>query len=122
MSGRVHVGAVDEIGPGECAVVEIDGREIGVRNVDGELYAIDNHCPHRGGPVCSEGSVRGALEADWPGPGERSEEYYADRPAIACPWHGWEFDLETGVHLGDSTVSVPTYAVTVEDGEVFVEP
>lgn len=117
---RVHVGPADELDPGDRTFVELDGRSIGVLNVDGTYYAAGNHCPHRGGPVCT-GSVRGTLEADWPGPGERMDEYYGDDPAIACPWHGWEFDLETGVHLGDSDYAIPTYDVVVEDGELFVE-
>jgi nitrite reductase/ring-hydroxylating ferredoxin subunit len=117
---RIHVGPADELDPGERTFVEADGRTIGVLNIEGEFYAASNQCPHRGGPVCT-GSVRGKLESEWPGPGERENEYYADEPAIACPWHGWEFDLETGIHLGDSEHRIPTYDVTVEDGDLFVE-
>ena len=121
MSGsRVRVCEADQLEPGDRIVVELDGVEVGVFNVEGELYAIRNRCPHRGGPVC-EGKVTDALVGHWPGIGQRLEERLAGDPAIACPWHGWEFDLETGVHLGDDTFRVPTYETFREDGIIYVE-
>jgi len=50
------VGTTDEIAPGQRKVVEIDGRSIGVFNVDGRYYALRNTCPHAGAPLC-EGTL-----------------------------------------------------------------
>jgi len=121
MTGRVPVGPVDEFPPGERTLVTVEGREVGVFNVDGELYAIANRCAHEGGPVC-DGQPRGALVGEYVGPGERVRESFSTAPAIACPWHGWEYDLRTGRHLGDPSIAIPTYDVVVVDGVVHVEP
>ncbi|RQH02325.1 Rieske (2Fe-2S) protein [Natrarchaeobius oligotrophus] len=120
MSGRVRVGTVDELGPGERTIVEIDGEAVGVLNVEGDYYAIQNTCEHMGGPVCS-GRVQGKLVAEFVEPGKRPEEDFSDDKTIACPWHGWEYELETGEHIGDDSISLETYDVVVEDGVVYVE-
>jgi nitrite reductase/ring-hydroxylating ferredoxin subunit len=118
---RVPVCDADRLADGDRTIVEVGGREVGVFNIDGELYALQNTCPHRSGPVC-EGKVTAALVGRWPGVGERLDEQMTGDPAIACPWHGWEFDLETGTHLGDDRYGVPTFEVVVDDGVVYVEP
>lgn len=120
MTDRVRVCAAADLEEGDRRLIEVDGQEIGVLNVDGELYAISNVCAHMGGPVC-EGKVQGKLVGEYVGPGKRVEESFSDELAIACPLHGYEYDLETGVHLGVDDISVPTYDVVVEDGDVYVE-
>ena len=117
---RVEVCPADELNPGERTVVETGAGEVGVFNHEGELYAMLNDCPHRGGPVCT-GKVSGALVGEWEGPGERVIDTYADEPAITCPWHGWDFYLGTGEHVGLEEITVPTYDVVVEDGTVVLE-
>lgn len=122
MSDRVHVAPAAEFGPGSREIVEVQGREVGVFNVDGEQYAILNHCLHQGGPVC-EGRVRGKLVGEQTDPGERVEERFdEENPVVTCPWHGWEYELATGDHAGDDDISLPTFDVVVEDGDVYVEP
>ena len=123
MSGadRVEVGPRNSLPAGERTIVEVNGHDVGVFNVDGEYYALLNKCPHERGPVC-DGSVRDILEAEWPGPGERVVEDYGEKPAISCPWHGWELDMETGEHVGDPACVVPTFDVITEDGTLYVEP
>lgn len=119
MSGRVPVASAAEFEPGAREIVETEHGEIGVFNVDGEYYALKNECPHRRGPVCT-GKVSGAIVGEWTGTGERVDEQFGD-PAVTCPWHGWDFYLETGTHVGDDTFSVPAYDVVVEDGTVFLD-
>lgn len=120
MSDLFEVASVDELQPGERMIVTVDGQSIGVFNVDGEYHAILNRCQHEGGPVC-DGKVQDALVGEYLGPGERVKETFSDTPAIACPWHGWEYDLTTGDHLGDPDVSLPTFEVAVRDGMVCLE-
>ena len=117
---RVEIGAKADLEPGERTVVETDKGSIGVFNVDGEYYAVRNNCPHRGGPVC-EGKVERALVSDWPGVGERVKRAYDDKPAITCPWHGWDFYLDSGEHVGLDSIKVPTYDTIVEDGTIYVD-
>lgn len=97
-------------------VVDLDGREIAVFRVDGDLVALANHCVHQGGPVC-EGTVSGTLAEAADG----SLCYEREGEIVACPWHGWEFDVRTGEALADRSYRQPTYEVVVEDGATYVE-
>lgn len=120
MSDRTYVAEVEAFEPGDRRIVEVGGMKVGVINYDGEYYAIQNTCAHDGGPVC-KGLVQGKLEGDWSGPGERVVEQFSETPVIACPWHGWEYELETGEHVGDQTISLRTYNVMREDGSIYIE-
>ncbi|MEB4209718.1 Rieske (2Fe-2S) protein [Mycobacterium sp. 94-17] len=88
---RAVVARVSDVPPGSRILVEVNGREIGIFNENGRFHALLNHCPHLGGDLC-RGEILSLLESDRPG------EYRLDesRKFIACPWHGWEFDLATG--------------------------
>ena len=113
---RYIVGTVDDIPPGSRKVLVVNGREIGVFNVNGEYFAVLNRCPHQGGPLCS-GRQTGFLTAPTPG------DYQLTRPGevIRCPWHGWEFDLRSGQSWCEpSKVRVRRYDVSVESGETLV--
>ncbi len=48
-------------------------------------------------------------------------DLHAEAPVIACPWHGWEFDLRTGRAVSDPRYRVRTFPVRVEAGRVLVE-
>jgi nitrite reductase (NADH) small subunit/3-phenylpropionate/trans-cinnamate dioxygenase ferredoxin subunit len=94
------VAGAAEIPPGQGRVVEVAGHAVAVFNVDGRFYAIDNACPHRGGPL-GEGDLDGA--------------------AVACPWHAWRWDVTTGANTNNPAVRVACFPVRVQDGAVFVE-
>ena len=66
-----------EMQPGESRVVEVEGFELAVFNVGGSFHVLSNVCPHVGGAL-GEGQLRG----NW----------------VACPWHGWQFDVTTGAN------------------------
>lgn len=117
---RLYVCDAADLPAGDSTLVEVDDVLVGVFNVDGEYYAIENECAHQGGPVCS-GDVRPELVGEFVEPGERVEEYHGDRPVIACPWHGWEYDLETGRHLGVDDIALRAYTVVEDDGDLYVE-
>jgi 3-phenylpropionate/trans-cinnamate dioxygenase ferredoxin subunit len=129
------VARVRDFGPGERRIVEVDGVEIGVFNVQGQYYALRSRCPHQGAPLC-RGRIVGTTLSSRP-----YETIYArEGEIIKCPWHGWEFDILTGrsvfnphrvrVVTYDVTVepiapeeadpSIETYPVTVEDGLVIL--
>jgi len=95
----VIIGRIDDLRPGACVSFELpDGNELAVYNVDGEYYATENSCPHRGAPL-SQGALCGHV--------------------IECWLHGWQFDVRSGECL---TVPdrIKTYRVTIEDQMIKV--
>ena len=72
MGDFVRVASTADVKPGQAVVVEVNGKTLAVFNVDGAFHAIDNTCVHRGGPL-GEGDIHGKV--------------------VACPWHGWQFDV-----------------------------
>lgn len=99
---ETHVVArADDLAEGRARVVRAGGREIALVRAGGRFVALSNTCRHRGGPV-GEGDV--------------------DVPAntIACPWHGWEYDLITGKATLNPAARLETYPVEVVGGEVRV--
>ena len=117
MVGVQHrIGTVEEVRRDGCRVVELEGRPVGVISVDDEFFAIHDRCPHMGPAMC-----RGTVSGTFLGAGPHEYVYGHDDRVIRCPWHGWEFDLETGRSLLEPRrVGLRTYPVTVEDGYVVV--
>lgn len=89
---RKYIGPrVEDVPPGGRFIGNFGGRDIGILNVDGRFYAFLHRCPHLSGPLC-EGTVLGLVYSDGPG----DIKFDAKRKMLTCPWHGWEFDLDTG--------------------------
>ena len=116
MKRQVVARALD-VAPGQCKIVNVAGREIGVFNVGGEYFALANRCPHEGGPLC-KGRIVALVQSEGPG-------HYAlarDREFLRCPWHGWEFDIRTGQSWCDpKSTRARQFQVTVEPGEALVK-
>ena len=115
---RHVVATTDEIGPGQRKIVEIEGRSIGVFNVEGRYYAIRNQCPHAGAKLC-EGVLSGLVTSGAPG----DYTYLRNGEILRCPWHGWEFDLTTGRSWFDpARTRVRSYEATVRsDDEIAAD-
>jgi nitrite reductase/ring-hydroxylating ferredoxin subunit len=90
-----------ELVPGVPRLVEADGARVVLVRVGDEVHALGDVCAHKGGPL-SEGKLTGTR--------------------LACPWHGWMYDVRTGqcVFPGRGA-AVPRYAVRVENDDVCVE-
>lgn len=121
-SQKYVVATVSEIAPGSKKIVEAGGRSIGVYNLDGQFYALRNVCPHQGAQLC-KGLVKPLVVSSGPG----SFEYEREGEIVRCPWHQWEFDIKTGCMIVDPAmrtktyeVTVETFGVTVEEGQVIV--
>ncbi|QYK42726.1 MAG: nitrite reductase small subunit NirD [Paracoccaceae bacterium] len=101
MTGPVDIGALDDIPRQGARVVKTAFGCVAVfRTLDDRLFALDDRCPHRGGPL-SEGIVHGE--------------------AVTCPLHGWVFDLNTGQAQGADSGSVATFAVRAEGGRILLD-
>ena len=116
-SGRLTVGTVEEVRRDGCRLVEVAGRPVGVVSVDDEFFAFHDRCPHMGPSMC-RGTVSGTFVASAP----HEFVYGKHDRVIRCPWHGWEFDLETGRSLLEpDRVGLKTYRVSVQDGHVVLD-
>jgi nitrite reductase (NADH) small subunit len=101
MGKLVRVASADDIPPGSAKLVEVEGKRLAVFNVDGRFHAIDDTCPHRGGPL-SEGELEGEV--------------------VTCPWHRSTFNVTNGAVLsGPARAGVSHYAVQHSGGELSVE-
>jgi len=100
MRHLVRIGALEDFPEGAGRVVSAARKPIAVFNVGGRLYAVNNICPHLGGPI-GAGTLAGGT-------------------VVACPYHGMRFDLATGRSADEFGHELQTYEVVVEQGDVFV--
>jgi 3-phenylpropionate/trans-cinnamate dioxygenase ferredoxin subunit len=99
MSSWTRVCSQSELLPGEYKVLEVDGVQAAIFNLDGDIYAIEDVCTHDGGELTG-GELDGA--------------------AIECPRHGARFDIRTGAALCPPAYE-PTakFPVKIEAGVIY---
>ena len=93
---------VSDLEPGTSLSIELEGGHgVALFNVEGEIFALDNTCPHAGGPL-GDGTLDGEV--------------------VECPWHGWKFNVRTGHRVKNPAEEwrVPSYPVRVENGFIQV--
>jgi nitrite reductase (NADH) small subunit len=113
---QIRVGSADDVRREGCRIVEVGGRRVGVISVGAGFFAVSDRCPHMGASMCA-GSLSGTLVASDP----HELVYGRDDRVLRCPWHGWEFDLETGRSLLEpERFGLMTYRVSEQDGEVVL--
>jgi nitrite reductase/ring-hydroxylating ferredoxin subunit len=96
-----RVASLEEVPAGQPKQVDLDGVRICLARVGDAVYALGDICSHRGGPL-SEGKLTGTR--------------------LACPWHGWMYDVRTGqCQFPGRGASVPIYPVRIDSGAIFVE-
>jgi 3-phenylpropionate/trans-cinnamate dioxygenase ferredoxin subunit len=98
----IKVAETSDLAPGQKMLVEYDGWPVGLFNIDGEFYAIDDVCTHDGGPLV-EGELHGEV--------------------IVCPRHGARFDVKTGAVVTlPAYLPVGTYQVRIEGDDILIAP
>jgi len=80
--------------------VDINGKNVAVFNLDGNYYAINDICGHRGGPL-SEGEVDGTT--------------------VICPWHGWRYNVTNGDNELIPALPTEKYELKIEDDDILVD-
>lgn len=102
MTGWIEIGVLADIPRRGARCVNTPQGKIAVfRTMDDQVYALENRCAHKGGPLV-EGMVHGA--------------------SVTCPLHNWVYDLETGKATGADVGEVRTFPVRVDDGRIFLAP
>lgn len=99
MDDFVLVGKETDFVDGKPIVTSVNGIDVMVVRVNGEIFACQNRCPHEDGPL-GEGEMDGDV--------------------IECPLHGWKFCVRDGSSPMFPTISIETFEVKIENGEVFV--
>ena len=94
------VAKISDIADEKSQMVEIESQIIALFNVRGQFYAMQNACPHRGGPLV-EGHMEGNI--------------------VTCPWHAWQFDIKNGECQTIKGSAQKTYPVKVEGEEIYIE-
>lgn len=101
MSDFIDIGHLDDIPPQGARVVKTALGCVAIfRNAEDELFAIDDRCPHKGGPL-SNGIQHGR--------------------SVTCPLHNWVISLETGAAQGSDQGAVATWAVKVVGGRILLD-
>jgi len=100
MSSFEKIFAAADLQPGQTTIVSVKGRAVCLANFEGEFFALENRCPHRGGQL-GDGELRG--------------------PDVVCPLHGWDFDVRTGISRYNPADRVATWPVRVRDGAVEID-
>ena len=91
---------LSDLQEGAGMTAEVNGQKIALFNVEGRVYAVDNTCPHRGGPL---------------------GEGYLDGTVVTCPWHAWQFDVATGECQSAPGVAQKKFAAKIEGGDILVD-
>ena len=101
--GEIDVCPVEELPPGEVKIVHAGPLSVGVYNLGGRFFALEDRCSHDDGPLC---------EGEWE----------PEACVVVCPRHGSRFDLESGIPMSlPAFAAVETYPVSVRDGVVVLE-
>ena len=95
------VAKVSEIPSFGKKVVEVNGVQVLLVNVKGEIFAFENECPHQGSPL--------------------NAAIIKDGPTLSCPRHGYKFNLKTGACSDYPELVLKTYTVRIEGENVSVE-
>jgi nitrite reductase/ring-hydroxylating ferredoxin subunit len=101
MASVEQVGKVGELAPGDTRRVEVGGKGVLLVNVNGRLLTVAAECTHAGGPL---------------------EEGFLEGNTVECPWHGGQFDLDTGQPVsGPPMIALARYKVWVRGEDVLVD-
>lgn len=110
------VGALDELPERRVRMARVGRHDIALIRQGERVFALRNRCPHQAAPLCA-GPLRPRIDS--PAVGLVAAD--GDQLVVSCPWHGWEFDVESGRAVWDGSYRAKTYPTKVRDGRVLVE-
>lgn len=100
MASWEKVAALGDLYDDTGTVVTVNDNELALFRVEDRVYAIDNECPHRQGPL-GEGDLEGEI--------------------VTCPFHAWQVNVRTGEVVDFPDMCTRTYPCRIEGGDVMVE-
>jgi nitrite reductase/ring-hydroxylating ferredoxin subunit len=119
-AGAHFVDKADKFKDGDRRIVTVGDTEIGLFKDGGQFYAYSNICLHQAGPAC-EGMIIAKVEEKIRSDGTSAGLYFSDTVThFVCPWHGYEYDIKTGICAADRRLRLRKYDVIQKDGGVYV--
>jgi nitrite reductase/ring-hydroxylating ferredoxin subunit len=97
---KFRLASIDEVPEDRGLLVEAGSKAVAVFRYNGEFFAVDDTCPHKGGSLHEGPNVEGV---------------------VSCPWHQWQFDLRTGACPINPLSKIETYRVWAEGNDLFIE-
>jgi len=101
MSYFIKAAELAEVTETKPKILTLQGRQIAIFRIGDEIHALENVCPHRGGPI-GEGMIKDGK--------------------VTCPWHDWTFDIRTGKCTFNASVCLLRFPVKVEGSDILVLP
>ncbi|WP_299450168.1 Rieske (2Fe-2S) protein [uncultured Pigmentiphaga sp.] len=120
--GQHYICRSDELREGERRIVEVGGRTYGIFRIDGQLRAYLNECPHQGGPVCEGLLIHKVVEVLDDQRRHIADTFDTNSLNIVCAYHGWEFDIRTGLSSDDGLFRLRRIKAFEEDGKIYFSP
>lgn len=117
---EVLVARSENLQEGQRRLVDAGGKMIGVIRANGKLHAYLNICPHQGGPVCEGRMIHRVEEVLGEHKTYLGMRFVEEDLHLVCPWHGWEFNFETGRCAGDGRHSLKRFQVVERGGKIYV--
>jgi nitrite reductase/ring-hydroxylating ferredoxin subunit len=117
---EIYVGRAAEFIENDRKIVKNGDAEIGVLHRNGKYYAYSNTCLHQGGPSCEGMIIAKVEEVIAPDKTYLGQKWSENEIHFVCPWHGWEYDLETGEFVVDRRKKLKKYAVVEKGADVYV--
>ena len=117
---EVNIGPASEFADPGRKLIGFDNFEVAVFKLGGEFFAYLNHCPHMGGPACQGKMIAKVEEEIAEDRTSKGMMFSKSKLHVVCPWHGFEFDIRTGIHPGNPRARLRKIKVAVADGDVVV--
>lgn len=117
---EVMVCSSAELAEGAVRIVTVRDLEIGIIRHKGACYAYRNVCAHQGGPVCEGLRLPQVEDVIGPGGSFLQQRFNENDVHIVCPWHGYEYHLTTGCHVGDPRLRLQKYPIAEREGNIYL--
>ncbi len=118
---EVNIGSASKFADPGRKVVACERFEVAVFKLDGEFFAYLNQCPHMGGPACQGKMIAKVEEIIAEDRTSKGMMFSKTKMHVVCPWHGYEFDIRTGVHPGNPRAQLRKIKIAVSGDDVIIE-
>jgi len=117
---EIFVAHSKDLVEGSKVFFQADVGELCLIKANNLFHAFLNICPHQGGPACNGLLIHRVEEIIAEDKTYHGMRFHEKDLHIVCPWHGWEFNVETGRCAGDGKFALRRFPVTEKNGDLYV--